>query len=499
MQLNENKYFRDILEEEKKSEFVIANEVQNPDRQKTFTFSFEDISLDLTRQLISSEQFAKLKMLGEAIDIKDKKKKLFEGSFLNVTENRLVTHFLERNSNSVVDKTNRYKSFISFLKQKKIKNLINVGIGGSDLGIKMVYNALKHESKGPSLINISNLDFTNLENTLEMKDIKETFFIFNSKSFSTEETLVNLSFVKTLLNNEGLDLNDHMVAVTSFPEKALEAGLKEHAIFHVPNGVGGRFSMWSHFGLGLVASLGIDVYKQLLAGAYKMDKHFLEEKLELNLPYILGITRIWNRNVLNLQNLAIVPYQDGLKFFPTWFQQVEMESNGKSVDALGNELALPAAPLVFGEIGTESQHSFFQLLHQGIEKIPVEFLVPFEGKNVVGKNKKDLEPHSRLVINAIAQAEALITGKQTHKEKYRNMTGNRPSTFISWDRTNAESLGKLVSLYENATIVCGLLWGINSFDQWGVELGKEISRNIYTGQNLEDLSYSAKKMLKDIL
>ena len=155
MQLKENKYFRDILEEEKKSEFVIANELQNPDRQKAFTFSFEDISLDITRQLISSEQFAKLKKLGEAIDIKDKKKKLFEGSFLNVTENRFVTHFLERNSKSVVDKTNRYKSFISFLKQKKITNLINVGIGGSDLGIKMVYHALKHESKGPSLINLS--------------------------------------------------------------------------------------------------------------------------------------------------------------------------------------------------------------------------------------------------------------------------------------------------------------------------------------------------------
>jgi glucose-6-phosphate isomerase len=363
----------------------------------------------------------------------------------------------------------------------------------------MVYHALKHESKGPSLINISNLDFTNLENTLKMKNIKETFFIFNSKSFSTEEVLVNLSFVKNLLNNEGLDLNDHVVAVTSFPEKALEAGFKEHAIFQVPIGVGGRFSIWSHFGLGLVASLGLDAYEQLLVGAYKMDKHFLEEKLEMNLPYILGLTRIWNRNVLNLQNLAIVPYENSLKFFPNWFQQVEMESNGKSLDALGNELELPAAPLVFGEIGTESQHSFFQLLHQGIEKIPVEFLVPFQGNNLAGENKKGLDPHSRLVVNAIAQAEALITGTQTHKEKYRNMTGNRPSTFISWDKTNAETLGKLLSLYENATIVCGLLWGINSFDQWGVELGKEISRNIYNGQKFEDLSFSAKKMLKDIL
>ena len=499
MQLNENKYFRDILEEENKSEFVIANELPSLARHKAFTFSFEDISLDITRQLISSNQLTKLKMLGKVIDIEDKKKELFEGSFLNVTENRFVTHFLERNSKLVVDKTKRYKSFISLLKQKKIKTLINVGIGGSDLGLKMVYHALEHESKGPSLINISNLDFTNLEKTLKMKDIKETFFIFNSKSFSTEETLVNLSFVKSLLNKEGLDLNDHVVAVTSFPEKALEAGFKEHSIFQVPNGVGGRFSMWSHFGLGLVASLGIDVYEQLVAGAYKMDKHFLEEKLDMNLPYILGLTRIWNRNVLNLQNLAIVPYENGLKFFPTWFQQVEMESNGKSLDATGNELELPAAPLVFGEIGTESQHSFFQLLHQGIEKIPVEFLVPFQGKYVVGKHKKGLEPHSRLVVNAIAQAEALITGTQTHKEKYRNMTGNRPSTFISWDKTNAESLGKLLSLYENATIVCGLLWGINSFDQWGVELGKEISRNIYNGQKIEDLSISAKKMLKDIL
>ena len=499
MQLNKNKYFRDILEEENKLKFALANELQSPGRQKAFTFSFEDISLDITRQLISSNQLTKLKMLGKVIDIEDKKKELCEGSFLNITENRFVTHFLERNSNSLVDKVESYKSFISFLKQKKIKNLINVGIGGSDLGIKMVYHALEYKSQGPSLINISNLDFTNLDNTLRMKDIKETFFIFNSKSFSTEEILVNLSFVKSVLNNEGLDLNDHAVAVTSFPGKALEAGFKEHAIFQVPNGVGGRFSMWSHFGLGLAASLGIDAYEQLLAGAYKMDKHFLEERLEMNLPYILGLTRIWNRNVLNLQNLAIVPYEKNLKFFPTWFQQVEMESNGKSLDALGNELELPAAPLVFGEIGTESQHSFFQLLHQGIEKIPVEFLVPFEGKSVVGENKIDLEPHSRLVVNAIAQAEALITGTRTHKEKYRNMSGNRPSTFISWDRTNAESLGKLVSLYENATIVCGLLWGINSFDQWGVELGKEISRNIYTGQNLEDLSYSAKEMLKDFL
>ena len=499
MQLSKNKYFRDIIEEENKLKFVLANELRSPGRQKAFTFSFEDISLDITRQLISSNQLTKLKKLGKVIDIEDKKKELCEGSFLNITENRFVTHFLERNSNSLVDKVKSYKSFISFLKQKKIKNLINIGIGGSDLGIKMVYHALEYKSNGPSLTNISNLDFTNLENTLKMKDIKETFFIFNSKSFSTEEVLVNLSFVKNLLNNEGLDLNDHVVAVTTFPEKALEAGFKEHAIFKVHNGVGGRFSIWSHFGLGLVASLGIDVYEQLLAGAYKMDKHFLEEKLEMNLPYILGLTRIWNRNVLNLQNLAIVPYENSLKFFPNWFQQVEMESNGKSLDALGNELELPAAPLVFGEIGTESQHSFFQLLHQGIEKIPVEFLVPFQGKNVAGENKKGLEPHSRLVVNAIAQAEALITGTQTHKEKYRNMTGNRPSTFISWDKTNAETLGKLLSLYENATIVCGLLWGINSFDQWGVELGKEISRNIYNGQKFEDLSFSAKKMLKDIL
>ena len=363
----------------------------------------------------------------------------------------------------------------------------------------MVYNTLKHKTEGPSLINVSNLDFTDLQDILMKEDTRDMFFIFNSKSFSTEETLVNLRFVKNLLSNEGMDLNDHAVAVTAFPKKALEAGFRANSIFEVSEGVGGRFSIWSHFGLGLVASLGLDVYTQLLEGAYKMDKHFLEETLDSNLPYILGITRIWNRNILNLQNLSIVPYENGLKYFPTWCQQVEMESNGKSFDALGNDLELPASPLVFGEVGTESQHSFFQLLHQGMEKIPVEFLVPLEGKNTIGENKKELEPHSRLVVNAIAQAEALITGTQTNKDKYKNMTGNRPSTFISWDRTNAESLGKLLSLYENATIVCGLLWGINSFDQWGVELGKDIAKNIYTGQNLGNLSYSARKMLKDIL
>lgn len=499
MQLNKNKYFKEILDKENNLEFIRSSDLRNLDRQKALIFSFEDISMDVTRQLFSSERFAKLLLLGEAIDIKAEKKKLCDGSFINITEDRFVTHFLERKPKAIRDKVKKYKAFISLLKQKKIKNLINVGIGGSDLGVKMVYHALENERQGPSLINISNLDFTNLENIVEKEDIRGVFFIFNSKSFSTEETLVNLKFIKRLLFNKGLDLNDHAVAVTSYPEKASELGFNDEAIFEVSKGVGGRFSLWSHFGLGLVATLGFDVYSQLLEGAHKMDKHFLDEPLETNLPYILGLTRIWNRNVLNLQNLAVIPYENSLKYFSNWFQQVEMESNGKRFDSIGNDLDLPAAPLVFGGIGTESQHSFFQLIHQGVEKIPVEFLVPLEGKNTVNNNNKELKPHSRLVVNAIAQAEALITGTNANKENFKNMEGNRPSTFISWERTNAESLGKLLSLYENATIVCGLLWGVNSFDQWGVELGKKISRNIYTGQNLGDLSFSARKTLKDIL
>ncbi len=499
MQLYKNKYFKKILREEKKLPFIEANELQNPARQQAFTFFFDEISLDITRQVLDLNQFTTLQKVGRAIDMEDKKKKLCDGSYMNVTEDRFVTHFLERKPKFLREKAKRYRLFIRSLERKKIKKLINVGIGGSDLGVKMVYYALKHERQGPSLINISNLDFTNLQNVLEKEDIKETFFIFNSKSFSTEETLVNLRFVKNFLAIKGLDLNDHAVAVTSSPEKAFEIGFKSKSIFEVSKGVGGRFSLWSHFGLGLVATLGLDTYTQLLEGAYKMDKHFLEAPLRANLPYILGLTRIWNRNVLNLKNLAIVPYENRLKYFPNWFQQVEMESNGKSCDLLGNDLQLPTAPLVFGEIGTESQHSFFQLLHQGVDRIPVEFLVPLKGMSKFGENEKELAPHSRLVVNAIAQAEALIMGTQKNKVNFRNMSGNRPSTFISWDQTNAESLGKLLALYENATIVCGLLWGINSFDQWGVELGKKISRNIYTGQNLEDLSYSAKKMLKDIL
>ena len=286
MQLNSNKYFKEILKDEITSEFVIADVLGNSDRQKEFTFSFEEISLDITRQLISSKQFAKLKLLGRANNFEDNKKKLLNGSFTNVTENRFVTHYLERNPNLLKKKAQRYRSFISFLNHRKIKNLINVGIGGSDLGVKMVYYALKNEKKGPLLVNVSNLDVSNLQNILREKDARETFFIINSKSFSTEETLENLRFVKNFLNSKGLDLNDHAVAVTSFPEKATEAGFEENAIFEVHEGVGGRFSIWSHFGLGLVASLGLDSYTQLLEGAYKMDKHFLEEKFECNLPYI---------------------------------------------------------------------------------------------------------------------------------------------------------------------------------------------------------------------
>jgi glucose-6-phosphate isomerase len=254
----------------------------------------------------------------------------------------------------------------------------------------------------------------------------------------------------------------------------------------------GRFSLWSNFGLALVGSLGLDIYSKLLSGAHEMDKHFLSTELKENLPYILGLTRVWNRNILGFTNLGIIPYGENLKFFHTWVQQLEMESNGKSVDTDGKRLNYQTAPVVFGAVGTDAQHSFFQTLHQGSEPIPIEILVALNSSLSEKQHGSQKIENFGLVINALAQAESLLNGFIGNKEEFRNLKGGRPSTLISWDKTNALSLGRLLSLYENASIVTGLIWGINSFDQFGVELGKKIAKKISNGEGLSDLSVAAR-------
>ena len=500
MQLDENKNY--IQLKKKKREFLhfdIIAATQKADRSKRFIFSFHDLTLDISRQMIPTNAFKEFLSIGELQDIKSSIKKLFLGTFYNSSEKTNVTHFTERNpENFSRTRTERYLSFEKLLKTMGIKRLINVGIGGSDLGPRMVYQALKTEKDLPELVNISNVDPTSFNDAISGVSPREVFFIFNSKSFFTEEMVANMTIIKEWMRINKLDFNEHALAVTSFPEKAISKGFKRENIFAVDKGVGGRFSLWSDFGLSLVGSLGTKIYRELLLGAYSMDVHFLKEKLNKNLPYILGLTRIWNRNILEFPSLGIIPYGESLKFFHPWVQQVEMESNGKNVDAQGIQIRTPTSPIVFGSVGTDAQHSFFQALHQGVEKIPIEILVPTTLNFLSDGIPNNLPNKNQLAINALAQCEALMAGDITSEDRFRIFKGGRPSTLISWKTTDALSLGRLIALYENASIVSGLVWGINSFDQFGVELGKEIAKNITNDENLANLSSAGKEFLKKL-
>ncbi len=498
MQLDENKNYLEL--KKKKREFLsfdIIAETSKPDRFKKFIFSFNDLTLDISRQRIPTNTLNEFLSIGKIVNLKESVRKLYDGTFYNNSENVNVSHFVERNPENFSEKrTERYFEFETRLKSKAIRRLINVGIGGSDLGSKMVYQALKTNNNLPDLINLSNVDPQAFHNAISGVKPSEVFFIFNSKSFATEEILTNLTLIKEWMQNNQRDLNQSSCAVTSFPEKAIYHGFEEENIFVVDKGVGGRFSLWSDFGLGLIGSLGTKVYRELLLGAHSMDVHFLTEDFDKNLPYILGLTRIWNRNILEFPNLGIIPYGEGLKFFHTWVQQVEMESNGKNIDTQGIKLRVPAAPTIFGSVGTDAQHSFFQALHQGVEIIPIEIVVPIMSKLSHHDIPNLSQGQNELVINALAQCESLIFGNTAGKDSFGIFEGGRPSTLISWRQTDALSLGRLLSLYENASIVSGLVWGINSFNQFGVELGKEVARNISKGINTSNISSAGKEFLK---
>ena len=277
-------------------------------------------------------------------------------------------------------------------------------------------------------------------------------------------------------------------------EKALNWGFNESNIFEISENIGGRYSLWSSVGMSIFIGLGEENYKNFLLGARTMDEHFINEEVENNIPIILALLRIWNRNFLNRNNHCIVPYSDSLSKLPSWAQQLEMESNGKGVDINGATLKMPASPLIWGEVGTNAQHSFFQFLHQGLEVTPIDILIPRKPlKSITFKGSE--KNHEHLFINAIAQAEALARGSVDLINKNKNFLGGRPSTIISWQENTPYSIGMLIALYENITIASGFLWNINSFDQWGVELGKTIANKISNDKNDKDLTPAAKKFL----
>ena len=497
MQLADNPITKIILDKLKYKDFRNLNHlIFDEKRSSEFQYELQDFKIDITRQSLDKEIKKDLIDLAKETKIKTKINELISGAKVNLSENRSVDHFsLRKEERFKTQEWKKLRNFVQNISSKNnFKHIVNIGIGGSDLGPLMVNKALKSFYKIPDILYVSNIDPTKISEIFIKCNPKETLFIVTSKSFSTLETLENAKIVAEWLTKHKVSLNDSMVAVTSLRKKALDWGFNDSNIFEISENVGGRYSLWSSVGMSIFIGLGEDNYKKFLLGARTMDEHFINEEVENNIPIILALLRIWNRNFLNRNNHCIVPYTDNLSKLPAWAQQLEMESNGKGVDIDGATLKMPASPIIWGEVGTNAQHSFFQFLHQGLEISPIDILVPRKPLSTIyfkGSEKN----HEYLLINAIAQAEALARGSVDLINQNKNFLGGRPSTIISWEENTPFSIGMLIALYENITIASGFLWNINSFDQWGVELGKTIANKISNDKNDKDLTPAAKKFL----
>jgi glucose-6-phosphate isomerase len=411
---------------------------------------------------------------------------MFDGEIINNTENSAVLHTHMRKP----DRDHRNLANVSAKIRNKewtghtgkpLDNIINIGIGGSSLGTRMVCDALKSNAAPDVTMRfVSNIDSEELLDALKDSSPETTLFVIASKTFTTQETFDNaLSAKKWIIENLGSEeaISKHFIALSSNIEEAERFGIAKKNILPMDKGVGGRYSIWSSIGLPICIALGFEEFKNLLNGAYSMDKHFQSAPLKENLPLILALLGIWNRNFLQTECHAICPYSYNLKLFPSWIQQVDMESNGKSIDRYGNKIDYATGPVIFGETGTNCQHSFFQLLHQSKTVIPCDFIA--YAKSSSGNERQ----HNMLLSNMLAQSEALMKGKKEDESKnyHKTCDGNRPSNIIMIEELNAYNLGMLLSLYEHKIFTQGIIWNINSFDQWGVELGKSIANDILSG------------------
>ena len=498
MQLAENPITKVLKRKLKHKNFNNINQfLKDKDRLSDFQFNLGDLNVDITRQSLDKEIKDDLINLAKKSGVKEKIEALDSGSKINFSEDRSVDHFNLRKVERFV--SDEWKKLVKFsnniLTKKKYEYVINVGIGGSDLGPMMTNQALKDFHNGLKIFYVSNIDPTNMSDVLEKCNPLKTLFIITTKSFGTLETLENAKVAKNWLSVANKSINDSMVAITSSIDKAIKWGFNNQNIFYFSENIGGRYSLWSSVAMPIMLSIGENNFKDFLYGARMMDEHFINEDIENNIPIILALLRVWNRNFLNRNSHCIVPYSNRLAKLPSWAQQLEMESNGKGVDIEGEELIMAASPLIWGEVGTTAQHSFFQFLHQGLEIIPLDILLPLQNSNKQ-TTKEKIKNHKYLITNALAQADSLAKGSVNLVNKNKNFLGGRPSTIISWQKNNPFSIGKLIALYENITIASGFIWNINSFDQWGVELGKKLALKIENNKEDEELTPASKFLLK---
>jgi glucose-6-phosphate isomerase len=460
---------------------------QDPRRAPDFSLQAPYVFADLSKNLIDRNARQLLGQLARECGVEAHRDALLAGEPVNVTEQRPALHPLLRapqNDPNVPDGLRdehlkilqELDALLSFAEQVRadanITDVVHIGIGGSDLGPRLAVQALtEHVSaSAPRLHFVANMDAHDLLSALRGLQPERTLFIVASKSFGTAETLANARAALDWFGaGDGVDVAGHFVALTARPDVAAQLGITR--CFSMAEGVGGRYSLWSAIGLPVAIAIGAAGFRALLAGARTMDRHFATAPIATNLPLQLALLDVWQRDFLGFASRCLVPYRHGLRLLPAWWQQLEMESNGKRVDSHGRAVPAHTAPVIWGAEGSNSQHTFFQMLHQGTQTVPVEFIAVREAGHPLASQ------HRQLLAHALAQARALMVGAD-HADPARQFPGNRPSTFLLLERLDPQTLGALLALYEHRTFVAGSLWGIDSFDQWGVELGKTIARAI---------------------
>ena len=436
---------------------------------------------DLSKNLVDAPTEQLLFDLARECGLERQRDAMFAGAAINTTEGRAVKHWLLRapaGASADPDLAQVHatlEAMLAFAEQVRadaaITDVVNIGIGGSDLGPQMTVLALAaHVARGRRFHFVSNVDGHELDAVLRQVQPRSTLFLIASKTFTTLETMTNARSAKAWFEAAGgRDVARHFAALTT--NVAAASGFGVTTTFGFWDWVGGRYSMWSAIGLPIAIAVGAQAFRELLAGAHAMDRHFATAPLQRNLPVRLGLLDVWYRNFHRFTSRSIAPYHSALRRLPAYLQQLEMESNGKRVDRAGQPLPFATAPVLWGEPGTNGQHAYFQMLHQGTDVVPVEFIAVREAAHAPPGH------HEQLLANALAQAQALMQG-QADAGGHRHFPGNRPSTFFVLERLDPASLGALVAMYEHRVFVSGALWGINSFDQWGVELGKQLARNL---------------------
>ena len=480
---------------------------QEPDRAQLFSVQAGDLFLDYSKNRVTSETMGLLCDLAEAAKLRESIQAMFRGDRINLTENRAVLHValrcpadqkIEVDGVNVVPEVQAVLSrMVKFSERirggewkgytgKRIRNVVNIGIGGSDLGPMMVTEALKpYHDRNLAVRFVSNIDGTHLAENLRDINPEETLFVVCSKTFTTQETITNaLSARQWLVDRLGdrAAVARHFVAVSTNEPGVRDFGIDPKNMFQFWEWVGGRYSFTSAIGLSILLATGAGNFRELLAGCHRMDRHFLEAPLKQNLPVLLGLLGIWYNNFFKYETHAVLPYDQYLSRFPAYLQQGDMESNGKRISKEGTAVDWQTGPVIWGEPGTNGQHAFYQLLHQGTKVIPCDFIGFRRSHNPIGDH------HMKLVANLIAQSQALAFGKTEGEVRaegvaetlipHKTFPGNRPSNTILADQLTPSVLGQLVALYEHKIFVQGCIWGIFSFDQWGVELGKVLAKGI---------------------